>query len=49
MWTDNAIASFQTLKLALADFPTLSYPSPATNNYQLVTDASGLAAGATLY
>ena len=49
IWTDSAIASLEKLKLELADCLTLSYPSPETNNYQLVTDASGFAAGAALY
>lgn len=48
-WTDTAKESFNNLKQALASCPTLSFPSPETSQYQLVTDSSNFAIGAALY
>jgi len=48
-WTETARASFQELKQALADSPTLHFPSPKSSHFHLVTDSSNHAAGAALY
>lgn len=48
-WSDSSKASFSDLKQALVDCPTLSFPSPESTEYQLVTDSSGFAVGAALY
>ena len=48
-WPDNAKASFEDLKQALATCPTLSYPSIKATEYHLVTDSSNYAVGAALY
>ena len=48
-WNDSAITSFKNLKQALADSPTLSFPSTECNEYQLVSDSSGFAVGSALY
>ena len=42
-WNDSAITSFKNLKQALADSPTLSFPSTDCNEYQLVSDSTGYA------
>ena len=49
VWDDPAIASFNKLKQALAESPTLSYPSPYCDEYQLVSDSSNYASGSALY
>lgn len=48
-WSDEQTESFQKLKQSLASCPTLSYPSPLSTEYQLVTDSSSYAVGAALY
>ncbi|KAK3878428.1 hypothetical protein Pcinc_017012 [Petrolisthes cinctipes] len=48
-WTDVTKDSFDNLKQALTNCPTLAYPSQTATVYQLVTDASSLAVGAALY
>ena len=48
-WSDVETQSFQKLKQALIDCPTLSYPSPNSTEYHLVTDASNYAVGGALY
>ena len=48
-WTDSARTSFDNLKQALVDCPTLKFPSPKMSHYHLVTDSSNFAAGASLY
>ena len=48
-WTDVAKDSFDYLKQALANCPTLIFPSQTATVHQLVTDASSLAVGAAVY
>ena len=48
-WTDEAVASFNNLKQALIQCPTLKYPSADAPHYHLVTDSSNYAVGAALY
>ncbi|MEL6989132.1 MAG: RNase H-like domain-containing protein [Bacteroidota bacterium] len=48
-WTNDAQDSFNNLKQALASCPTLTFPSPKSPNYQIVSDSSGYAVGAALY
>lgn len=48
-WTDVAKTSLENSKEALLNSSTPAYPSPTCTKYQLVTDTSGLAAGAPLY
>ena len=48
-WSDAAERSFSDLKQALAECPTLSFPSPKASHYHIVTDSSNFAVGAALY
>ena len=48
-WTDAVEQSFKDLKHALADCPTISYPSPTASDYHIVSDSSSYAVGAALY
>ncbi|KAF2345732.1 Reverse transcriptase domain [Trinorchestia longiramus] len=48
-WTEAAELSFRNLKQALADCPTLSFPSPKASDYHIVSDSSSYAVGAALY
>ena len=48
-WTDESIDSFNKLKQALVQCPTLKYPSSEVSDYSLVTDSSNHAVGAALY
>ena len=48
-WTDASKDSFNNLKQALANCPTLAFPSQTSTHYQLVTDSSKLVVGAALY
>ncbi|KAF2347963.1 Integrase catalytic core [Trinorchestia longiramus] len=47
--TEAAELSFRNLKPALADCPTLSFPSPKASDYHIVSDSSSYAVGAALY
>ena len=48
-WTEAADLSFSDLKQALANCPTLSFPSTDVSNYHIVSDSSNFAVGAALY
>ena len=48
-WTEDQRSSFNNLKQALISSPTLSYPSPDSNIYHLVSDTSQMSMGAALY
>ena len=48
-WSDEAEKSFNALKQALIDCPTLKFPSPEASDYHIVTDSSNYAVGAALY
>jgi hypothetical protein len=48
-WTDVERDSFNAVKQALLDCPTLAFPSPEAGEYHLVTDSSNYAVGAALY
>ena len=47
-FTDTATAAFLALKEAVADAILLQYKDPSNSQYQLVTDAAGIAVGAAL-
>lgn len=48
-WTETAKDSFNELKQALLTCPTLTFPSPTSSEFHLVTDSSSFAIGAALY
>ena len=48
-WPDDADAAFTNVKQALVDCPTLTFPTPHSSQYQIVSDSSGYAVGAALY
>ena len=48
-WNCFAIASFNDMKRVLLNCPTLSFPSPKSSEFELVTDASRFAIGSALY
>ena len=48
-WNDEAKASFNNLKQALAICPPLSFPNLDVSEYDLVTDSSSYAIGGALY
>ena len=47
--TECASAAFETVKTALTKYILLHHPSPQSDTFQLVTDASGFAIGSTLH
>ena len=48
-WTDQQTSAFSYSKVALASACTLPHPLPQCHEYELVTDASQVAVGATLH
>ncbi|KAF2362980.1 protein of unknown function DUF4371 [Trinorchestia longiramus] len=48
-WTEADAQSFRDLKEALADCPTLSFPSPKVSDYHIVSDSASSAVGAAVY
>ena len=48
-WTKHASAAFETVKTALTNYILLHHPSPQSETFHLVTDASRFAIGSTLH